>query len=225
MSVDEFGLGDWWPRPDQAALGALDRVPAGEWPALAALWLAAGYESAALRQLAKLRYERTGAGRLEVIELMPKALRSLGFEPGSADQELIDRCQEALDIVQHDLDATRYGEYRMQVRLSRDRPGIVFATTADGSYWGGGEGIPRALTGSSLLCAMAASVSATIEEIHELEWPVCAEHGDGPRTSWDPAAHIRKVAWWQCTRARHRLAPVGQLTTALAYGHDRSAPN
>jgi hypothetical protein len=40
MSADKFGLGDWWPRPDQAAVGALDRLPAEQWPMLAAKWLA-----------------------------------------------------------------------------------------------------------------------------------------------------------------------------------------
>jgi hypothetical protein len=221
VSVDEFGLGDWWPRPDQAAAGALDRVPFGEWPALAALWLAAGYDSPTLRQLAKLRTQRTGAMRLDVLDLMPKALRSLGFEPGSADQEFIARCQNALDIVQHDLDVTGYGEFRMQIRLSRGQPGIVVATMADGSYWG--EGMSRELSGSRLLYAMAESVSASIEEVHEVEWPVCAVHGDGRRISWEPAAHIRKVAWWQCTRIRHTLAPVGRLTAEISYGLGRLA--
>ena len=32
MNIDKFGLGDWWPGPDQAAVGALDHVPADQWP-------------------------------------------------------------------------------------------------------------------------------------------------------------------------------------------------
>ncbi|HET7016668.1 MAG TPA: hypothetical protein VFI65_22290 [Streptosporangiaceae bacterium] len=144
MNVDEFGLGDWWPRPDQAAVGGLDHLPVG----------------------------------------------------------------------QHDLDVTGYGQYRMQARLGAGQPGIVFATLPDGSYWG--EGMSSELGGSRLLFAAAESVSATIEEVHEIEWPVCAIHGDDRRTSWEPAAFIRKVAWWQCTRARHVLAPVGQLTATIA---------
>ncbi len=55
MSVDKFGLGDWWPRPQQAAAGALDHLPADQWPMLAAKWLAAGFDSPSLRQLAQLQ--------------------------------------------------------------------------------------------------------------------------------------------------------------------------
>jgi hypothetical protein len=62
MRIDEFGLGDWWPRPDQAAAGALDHLPADQWPMLAAKWLAAGFDSPLVRQLAELQVERRGAG-------------------------------------------------------------------------------------------------------------------------------------------------------------------
>jgi hypothetical protein len=55
MSIDRFGLGDWWPRPKQAAAGALDHLPADQWPMLAAKWLAAGFDSQSLRQLAQLQ--------------------------------------------------------------------------------------------------------------------------------------------------------------------------
>ena len=61
MSVDEFGLGDWWRRPDQAAVGALDHLPSDQWPMLAAKWLAAGFDSPLLRQLAQLQ---SGESRL-----------------------------------------------------------------------------------------------------------------------------------------------------------------
>lgn len=55
MSVDRFGLGHRWPRPKQAAAGALDHLPAHQWPMLAAKWLAAGFDSQSLRQLAQLQ--------------------------------------------------------------------------------------------------------------------------------------------------------------------------
>ena len=29
MTVDEFGLGYWWPRPEHATDGALDQLPSG----------------------------------------------------------------------------------------------------------------------------------------------------------------------------------------------------
>ena len=214
MSVDEFGLGGWWPRPAQAAVGALDHLPVGQWPELAAKWLAAGYDSQPLRQLAKLPAGDTRAMRQDVLDLMPKAMRSIGFDPAPADVEFQTRCQQALDIVQHDLDVTGYGQYRMQARPVR--PGVMYAAFPDGSYWGGGEGMSRQMEGSWLLFNAAESVSATIEEWHEIEWPVCAAHSHDPRISWDPVALIKKAAWWQCTRAHHVLAPVGQLTAQFA---------
>src|SRR5262245_40025057 len=58
MKVNRLGLGDWWPRPDQAAAGGLDHLPPDQWPMLAARWLAAGFESPWLRQLAELEAER-----------------------------------------------------------------------------------------------------------------------------------------------------------------------
>lgn len=150
------------------------------------------------------------------LDQMPQVLRSIGFDPGPADEEFRSRCQNALDIVQHDLDVTGYGRYQMRARRGHGQYAIMFATLLDGSYWGGGEGMSRNLDGSWLLFNAAESVSATIEEVHEIEWPICAIHGDDPRTRWEPVALIRKVAWWQCTRARHALAPVGQLTADIA---------
>ena len=216
QNVDEFGLGDWWPRPDQAACGALDHLPVGQWPMLAAKWLAAGYDSRSLHQLAKLRPAESGTARPDALDLMPKAMRSIGFEFAPGNEELRARCQSALDIVQHDLDVTGYGQYRMQARLGRGWPGTMIATLPDGSHWGGGEGMSRDMDGSWLLFNAADSVSATLEEVHEIEWPVCTVHGDGPRTRFEPVALIRKAAWWQCTRARHALAPVGRLTAEMA---------
>jgi hypothetical protein len=61
MSVDKFGLGDWWPRPNQAAAGALDHLPTDQWPMLAAKWLAAGFDSPSLRQLAQLQTRESQA--------------------------------------------------------------------------------------------------------------------------------------------------------------------
>jgi hypothetical protein len=42
---------------------------------------------------------------------MPEAMRSIGFDPAPADEEFVARCQSALDVVQHDLDVTGYGQY------------------------------------------------------------------------------------------------------------------
>jgi hypothetical protein len=211
QSSGESGLGGWWPRPHQAAAGGLDHVPVGQWPALAA-----GYDSPALRRLVKLRAGEPGAARLDALDLMPRVLHQLGFEPSPGNAEFTARCQAAVDIVQHGLDATGYGRYRMQARLDPGRPGHAFAALPEGSGWNAGDGMTRDLDDTWLLVAAAESVSAAIEEIHQVEWPVCAVHGDDRRTGWEPAAFVRKVAWWQCTRARHLLAPVGQLTAQIA---------
>lgn len=100
--------------------------------------------------------------------------------------------------MQHDLDVTGYGRYRMRARLGRGWPATVFATLPDGSYWGGGEGMSRRMDGSWLLRTAAGSVSATLKEVHEIEWPVCAVHGGHPETSiWDgeePVDLIDEVA-------------------------------
>lgn len=161
MTIDEFGLGGWWPRPDQAAVGALDHLPADQWPMLAAKWLAAGFDSPLLRQLAELRAGRHDTGlpaengpanwnaplglatagpsgtagvpahfraALQALDLMPEAMQSIGFDPAPADEEFVARCQSALDVVQHDLNVTGYGRYRMRARFGGGWPATVFAT-------------------------------------------------------------------------------------------------
>jgi hypothetical protein len=256
MRIDRFGLGDWWPRPEQAAAGALDHLPADQWPTLAAKWLAAGFDSQSLRQLAQfqtgespasLRADRRSSSRrgggwtqpvgsgqpvpaevqrlqrrqraaLDARELMPEVMRSIGFDPAPADEAFVARCQSALDVVQHDLDVTGYGEYRMRARFGA-WPASVYATLPDGSYWGGTQGMGREEKGSGLLWHAADLVSATLKEIPEIEWPVCTVHGGHPESIWDgeePVDLIKKVAWWQCTNTGHPLAPVGQLTAKIA---------
>jgi hypothetical protein len=72
---------------------------------------------------------------------------------------------------------------------------------------------------SLLLFNAAGSVSATLKEVPEIEWPVCAVHGGHPASIWDgeePVDLIDEVAWWRCTNTGHALAPVGQLTAEIA---------
>jgi hypothetical protein len=157
-------IGDWWPRPGQAAAGGLDHLPTDQWPSLATKWLAAGFDSESLRQLAQLRSTETRAA----LDLMPEALRSIGFDPATADREFTARCQDALDVVQHDLDVTGYGQFRMRARLGSGWPATIFATLPDGSYWGGGQGMTRRMHGAVLLCTAAESVSDTLKEVHEI---------------------------------------------------------
>ena len=94
--------------------------------------------------------------------------------------------------------------------MARDR----VPTLPDGSYWGGGEGMSREMNGSWLLFSAADSVSVTIKEVHEIEWPVCAVHGGHPELCLGRRGACRvidEVVWWRCTNAGHALAPVGQL--------------
>jgi len=249
--IDRFGLGSWWPRPEQAAAGALDHLPAEQWPTLAAKWLAAGFDSPLLRQLAELEIpafdarpsarNRTGiwnaprglvlsdqpvagiharfAAVRKAMNLMPGAMRSIGFDPAPADKAFVARCQSALDVVQHDLDVTGYGQYRMQAHFGDGWPASVYPTLPDGSYWGGTQGMGRDEEGPTLLWHAADLVSSTLKEVPEIEWPVCAIHDGHPGSIWDgeePADLIKKVAWWRCTKKGHPLAPVGQLTAEVA---------
>ena len=75
MSIGKFGLEDRWPRPDQAAVGALDQLPADRWPMLAAKWLATGFDSPSLRQLAQLP-----APVLKRVPLVPLLERVVSLE-------------------------------------------------------------------------------------------------------------------------------------------------
>lgn len=244
MSIDKFGLGGWWPRPDQAASGGLDHLPADQWPTLAARWLAAGYDSPLLRQLAELRAGRHGVGPASTAahplstvspseyadilaerkvvrqaqELMPEAMRSIGFDPAPADEAFVARCQSALDIVQHDLDATGYGRYQLRASFGQGWPAELYPTFPDGSYWGT-QGITRGEDGSWLLLSVAGLVSGTLKEIPEIEWPVCAVHGGHPESIWhgeEPVGLIKNVPWWHCTNTGHPLSPVGHLTAEIA---------
>lgn len=78
----------------------------------------------------------------------------------------------------------------------------------------------RRMNDAYLLFCAAAGVSGTIEDVHEIEWPVCALHGDDQATRWldgdESVDDIDGVAWWWCTRAGHAIAPVGQLTDKTA---------
>lgn len=78
----------------------------------------------------------------------------------------------------------------------------------------------RRMDDDDLLFNAAGSVSDTLKEVHEIEWPACAAHERDPTTSiWDSeelVVVIKKAVWWRCTRARHPLAPVSELTAKIA---------
>ncbi len=90
----------------------------------------------------------------------------------------------------------------------------------------------REMDDASLLFNAAASVSGTIKEVDEIEWPACAAHGDDRMARApdgeepvalsddflfdEPVTLIDGVPWWWCIRAGHALVPVGQLTARIA---------
>lgn len=121
----------------------------------------------------------------QALDLMPEVMRSIGFDPAPADEAFVARCQRALDVVQHDLDVTGYGQYRMRASFGRGWPPMVYAILPDGSYWGGGQAMSREEEGSGLLWHAADSVSAALREIADIEWPVCAVHGGHPGSAGD----------------------------------------
>ncbi|MGH3209071.1 MAG: hypothetical protein ACRDNO_15050 [Trebonia sp.] len=226
----EMRIGNRWPRPEQAAVEAVDRLPAGHWPKLAAHWLAAGFDSAPLRQLAELHSREPLAGPERMFEdmrtaqaailLMPEVLRSTGSDPAAADDQFVGRCQDALDVVQRDLDATNFDRYRIRARLGQGWPAMVYPALPDGSYWGGAEGMKRDASGVWLLFRAAELASDMLREVCEIEWPVCATHGGDPMTpEWDGEERVElidEVVWWRCNRTGHPLAPLGQLTAEVA---------
>ena len=132
--------------------------------------LIAGSDSPSLRRMVELQFSEARAA----LALMPEALRSIGFAPAPADEEFTARCQAALDIVQRDLDVTGYRQYRMWAHLDRGWPPAVFSALPDGSYWSGAGGMTRQMDDASLLFTAASSVSGTLEEVHQIQWRVCA---------------------------------------------------
>jgi len=96
----------------------------------------------------------------------------------------------------------------------------VFAALPHGSRWAaGGWGMTRQMDDASLLFYAAGGVCGTIEEVHGVEWPVCAVHGSDPVTRYlhgeEPVELIDGVVRW-CTRVGHAVAPVGQPTDKVA---------
>lgn len=76
---------------------------------LAAYWLADGFDSEVLRELAGLSRQDGAQAR----ELMPLALHSIGYHVVT-EAEVAVRGARALAIVQRDLDATGFGEFVMR---------------------------------------------------------------------------------------------------------------
>jgi hypothetical protein len=171
-----------------------------------------------LRRLAGLR----SGEYLAVADLMPQALRSIGFDPSAGTAVFMTRSQEILDVVQRDLDATGYGEYRMRpVNLSFEPRVAVYAALPDGGSWSGvGEGMTRRMNDADLLWHAAQSVSGTLAEVLGNR---VAGLRDPPRRAHDPFIGQRYAACehqWSgvvvprrpraCGRAGGRPYPAGR---------------
>ena len=205
--------------PSRAALGDLENVSPHLFALIARHWMQDGFDSQPLRELAALPDTQYEAAR----ELMPEVLASIGF-PIPTEAEFAARCDHVLAIVQHDLDATGYGEYVMHATDLRNGEFSMemFAALQDGaSVSGGGGAMAPDMDEQTLLWHAAASTSDTLFEAQRIAWPICAEHDGQPMAPPNlyeaPNGLIDGTAWWWCKQAGgHQVAPVGQLTTRHA---------
>jgi hypothetical protein len=78
----------------------------------------------------------------------------------------------------------------------------------------------RQMDDASLLFTAASSVSGTLEEVHQIQWPVCAAHRGIPLAyplyGEELVEIIGGVVSSWCARGGHALARVGQLTARIA---------
>jgi hypothetical protein len=205
--------------PADAVVGGIDQIGAEHWSLLGAYWLAAGYDSPALIQLAAL----TASDVHEARALMPTVLAELGY-PVISEAELVSRCQRMLDVVQRDLDATGYGEYRMHPVNAYPPEALspgMYAALPNGYFWSGGsEGMRPRHTDLELLAAAATSVRDTLIEVLQVNWPGCPADAGYPMAPGiiDPyRAPVRRrglTLWWWCQPGDHFAAPIGKLATA-----------
>jgi hypothetical protein len=197
--------------PGDVADGDVPVEPA-DWPMVAAQWLADGFDSEELRQLAGVPAREAAALRPT---RMRAVLRSISV-PIPADEELEQRCDRALAAVRRDLDATGWGRFEVHTVCSDDwskdvRPSFRVAL-AEG--WDVNADIldPTAPF-IDLVCQAGNAVVETIVEIWFLAWPDCRDH-NGPqlaarrRASTEPNT---SEPWWWCVRGDHFVARVGQL--------------
>ncbi|WP_018501019.1 hypothetical protein [Parafrankia discariae] len=201
-------------------------------PHLAADALAAGVDSPALRELAALGVRDD----LEARRLLPVVLVELGrdlepttdawgelfpweesrarFEPG-----LVARTEQALVIVQRDLDGTEAGLGRLTLHWSGgygDDGEPQLLVGFDGEPYRGGGNPVECLGGTDLprrVLSLAANVQECVMEMFQFYWPTCARHRRGlhlPDWDWDGAG------WpvWRCrAEGGHVAVPVGGLRT------------
>jgi hypothetical protein len=97
---------------------------------------------------------------------------------------------------------------RRRQRLRASVPARIWEYAASSLRLVVGQGMSRQDEGAWLLVRAADSVSATLKEIPEIEWPVCAVHGGHPDSIWDGEESvdlINKVPWWQCANTGMHL--------------------
>ncbi|WP_157472449.1 hypothetical protein [Frankia sp. EAN1pec] len=213
------------------ALEAGDKIEVSL-PHLAADALAAGFDSPALRELAALGVRDD----LEARRLLPVALTELGhsLEPQTDawgelfpweesrarfDPDLVARTEQALAIVQRDLDGTDTGLGRLTLHWSGgygDDGEPQLLVGFGGEPYRGGGNPADCLGGVDLphrVVSLAANVQECVMEMFQFYWPTCARHRRGLHLQdWD----WEGIGWpvWRCRAERgHAVAPLGGLRT------------
>jgi hypothetical protein len=205
------------------ALTELALMQPTQWQDLAAQWLAWGYDSLLLREFATVP---NGDSHALAVEFLPDVLRSLGIDLPPFDNVatlvcevsgFATRCREALNVIQRDLDRTRYEELRVVPSGLLDFPLDVYASVVGrGHAVTGPSEMQPYLTDVQLLLGATDSVIDTLTEVVKIRWPRCIEHpGRLLAARYLTVSDGRGECWWWCGRDDgHRVAELGELRYA-----------
>jgi hypothetical protein len=186
-------------------------VELAELPALARDWLAARISTDEVLWLASLDPEDADRLPMSVIWAV---LRSLGAVT-PLDPEPEQRVDRALAVVQGDLDATGFGQFRFHATAVEYWPtGLrpVYRATLENGWWDHNvEELDALSPPEQLLRDAALAVHETIIEIHMHAWPYCVAHDGPPLTPRIREAGTEVTVWWHCLRGDHDVAPIGEL--------------
>ncbi|OHV24891.1 hypothetical protein BBK14_22890 [Parafrankia soli] len=145
-------------------------------------------------------------------ELFPWEESRARFEP-----DLVARTEQALTIVQRDLDETEAGLGRLTLHWSGEygedgEPQLLIGFGGEPHRGGGNPA--ECLDGADLphrVLSLAENVQECVMEMFQFYWPTCARHRRGlhlPDWDWDG------VGWpvWRCrAEGGHAVAPIGGL--------------
>lgn len=124
--------------------------------------------------------------------------------------------RESVSIVQADLDASRLGQYKMQlVRAGgTDTDPSIVAALPDGRFWGGSSITVNHMGTEvrSVLRTVAGSVQDTLGEVERVIWPRCAKHQNRLAVAEpSPDSPEGWPVWWCDGMGGHVLALIGHL--------------